>query len=198
MAAQEGITAFERRLAAIGGLVAGIALASRVIIQPDPQVAALYTAAVVAGGAYFAAGLRTRIARAGQGMLGNVAMIAWAITGAVAFVRFAMQVGPALDPAVAPLADAIAVISAAMLSLVWVGIALMATSAALGGARSGRLPGWFVAASTVTAVASAIGVFTLLGDSGYLSWRGEAQTHLLYLVSAWFVLGAAAMWGDDA
>lgn len=194
MAAQEGITTTERRVAAIGGVLAGLALSLRVIIGPDPQVAAVYTAIVVAGGVFFAAGLRTRLARAGQGMFGNVAMIAWAITSAVAFVRFALQVGPALSDAVAPFADAIAVITAAMLSLVWVGTGLMGAVAAVGGARSGQLPAWFTALSAFVAAASTVGVLGLLGDGGYVAWNGGIQTHLLYLVSAWFILGGAAMW----
>lgn len=188
------ITGTERRVASIGGVLAGLALALRVIILPDPQISAVYTAVVVAGGVFFAAGLRTRLARAGQGMFGNVAMISWAITGAVAFVRFSLQVAPSLSDAVAPFADALVVLSGAMLPLVWVGTGLMAGVAAVGGARSGQLPGWFVAVSAIVAAASILGVLTLLVESGYLAWNGMVQTHLLYAIAAWFVLGSAAMW----
>lgn len=188
------ITEVERRIAAVSGILAGLALALRVVIGPDPRTSAIYTAVVVAGGVFFSAGLRTRLARAGQGMFGNVAMISWAITGSVAFVRFSLQVAPSLSDATAPFAAALDVISGAMLPLVWVGTGLVAGVAAIGGARSGQLPGWFVAVSAVVSAASILGVFTLLVDSGYLAWNGEVQTHLLYAIAAWFVLGSLAMW----
>ena len=196
MAAQEGITAQERRIAAIGGILTGLALALRVILAPEPRVAAIDTAIVVAGGLFFAAGVRTRLARAGAGMFGNVALISWPVVAALALVRFAMQVAPALSDAAAPVADAFAVVSGAMLALVWVGIAVMALATAVGGMRSGTLARWFVGLSTIVAVASAIGVGTLLGDGGYFAWNGDYPIYLLYLVSAWFVLGGVAMWNE--
>lgn len=196
MTAQEGITQQERRIAAIGGVLTGFALALRVIVVPSPRVAAIYTAVVVAGGLFFAAGLRTRLARAGAGMFGNIALIAWPVVASLALVRFALQVAPVLSDAVAPLADALAVISGAMLALVWVGIAVMAMATAVGGARSRTLATWFVGLSGIVAVAAAIGVATLLGDGGYFAWNGTYPTHLLYLVAGWFVLGGAAMWNE--
>lgn len=194
MAAQERISEIERKVASVGGVLAGAALLLRVIIGPDPQVAALTTVVIVVGLTFLAAGLRTRLARAGQGMFGNVIMIAWAIQGTLAFVRFALQAAPALSEAAAPMADAFAVASAAMLSLLWICISMMAAMAALGGSRSGQLPRWYVGSSAVAAVLFAVGVFGLLNDGGYLSWSGEVQTHLLYLAAAWYLAGGIAMW----
>lgn len=196
MAAQEGITAQERRIAAIGGILTGLALALRVIVGPTPRAAAIYTAVVVAGGLFFAAGVRTRLARAGAGMFGNIALISWPVIASLALVRFALQVAPVLSDAAAPLADAFAVVSGAMLALVWVGIAVMAVATAVGGARSRTLATWFVSLSAIVAVAAAIGVGTLLGDGGYFAWNGTYPTYLLYLVATWFVLGGAAMWNE--
>lgn len=198
MAAQEGITAQERRFAAIGGILTGLALALRVIVAPEPRIAALYTAVVVAGGLFFAAGVRTRLARAGAGMFGNIALISWPVVASLALVRFAMQVAPALSAAAAPVADAFAVVSGAMLALVWVGISVMALATAVGGARSGTLAAWFVGLSAIVAVAAAVGVATLLGDGGYFAWNGTYPTYLLYLVAGWFVLGGVAMWNEPS
>lgn len=175
------------RFVSFGGILAGLVLALRNLMGADlsGEFQTLFTIVTVIGGLLLVVGLRERIG----GYFGVVALSGWVIVGAIALIRFSIAV-MASNPAAALVAPLFAALSSIMLIMVWAGLLVTSGAIALGGRQV--LPTWFAGLSWLTALGCLVGIYTLGSATGYLSYAGGFQKHMLYLAAVWLFAGGVA------